>query len=1320
MIQKLRLCLFTLVFMPLFSQAQYVQLGDDIDGESFGDFSGWSCSLSEDGNRICVGEQYNNEGTATSGSGSNFGQIRCYEWNGANWIALGDETHGEVTADNFGSSISLNAAGNIYISGARNGTVGATRNGYARVHQLIAGSWQQIGSILEGQNEGDNFAKTVSINAAGTIIAIGAPNNDTAASNAGQTIIYQRVAGVWTILGAPINGIDTDDLSGTSVSLSDDGFTVAIGANDDDSSGAQVGAVRIYDFNGTTWSLKGNVIYSASDVNNFGHNVSLNSDGSVVAIGDPSSDEAGNNYGLVQVYEFNGTTWTQRGQDMVGSNTFDNFGNALSLDSDGNTLLIGAHQSTSDVGYAQFFEYNGISWVQVGATIDAENTGQTQSQYFAHSTSISGDGLTGAMGDYYNQNEGDTFPIPKGSTQVYRRDVPTGADPVASCQNITVSLDATGTVTILPQDVDDGSFDADGPITLSISQDTFTCANLGSNSITLTVTDNESNTAMCTAMVTVEDVTAPSITCPADENVDFDSSCQFTIPDYTGLATTSDACDTAPTVTQNPLPGTVISAATTITLTVADVSGNSDFCTFNVIPSDNTAPSLSCPSDQTEDLDTNCEFTLPNYTTLATVFDTCDPNPTVTQSPAPGTVITTATVVTIFAEDVDGNIDSCTFNVTPVDTTPPTITCPATQNESADASCMFTLPDYTTLAVVIDNCSMTSITQSPAPGTIIGSGTTIVTLEANDGTNVSSCTFNVFVADTTPPTAVCQDITAQLDATGMVVLTAAEIDNGSSDACSSVTLSVSPNTFNCSHVGNPQSVTLTVSDANGNMSSCNAVVTIEDTIAPVALCQDITLTLGSENSVTILPSQLDGGSSDNCSVGSISASQTTFTCDDIGTNSVVVTVTDVNGNSSSCTALVTIVENTPPIAVCQPFTAQLDVAGTITILATDVDGGSTDNCAIDTIVLSQDTFDCNDIGENTILVTVTDTSGNSASCTTIVTVMDTVAPEAICQDITVQLDGNATATIVPSDIDGGSTDACGIALLEIDVDTFTCNDIGSNIVTLTVTDTNGNVSSCTATVTVEEEQTPPVAVCQNITATLDSNGTVTIPASSVDAGSTGLSCTGGLSLDIDTFDCSDVGTPIQVTLTVTNGNGTIDSCTSFVNVVDPLDPIITCPENQEVTSSGPYILPDYVALGDVFVTDNCGSESTIEQDPAPGTLMEQGEYLINFRALDPSANEALCSFRLTVTDVLGISENNTINKVAIFPNPAQEYFIISNPLAIPLTHVKLYDMTGRLVFNQPLTNTTEKIVNISHLASASYIIILSSETQQRVTQFVKK
>ncbi|QTN38524.1 hypothetical protein HZ996_04965 [Cryomorphaceae bacterium] len=189
-------------------------------------------------------------------------------------------------------------------------------------------------------------------------------------------------------------------------------------------------------------------------------------------------------------------------------------------------------------------------------------------------------------------------------------------------------------------------------------------------------------------------------------------------------------------------------------------------------------------------------------------------------------------------------------------------------------------------------------------------------------------------------------------------------------------------------------------------------------------------------------------------------------------NTVTLTVTDVNGNVSTCTSTVTVEDNVAPVASCQDLTIQLDAGGAASITAQDVDNGSSDACGVASIAIDNSSFGCANVGMNTVTLTVTDVNGNVSTCTSTVTVEDNVAPVASCQDLTIQLDANGAASITAQDVDNGSSDACGVASIAIDNSSFGCANVGMNTVTLTVTDVNGNVSTCTSTVTVEDNVAP--------------------------------------------------------------------------------------------------------------------------------------------------------------------------------------------------------------------------------------------------------
>ncbi len=205
-----------------------------------------------------------------------------------------------------------------------------------------------------------------------------------------------------------------------------------------------------------------------------------------------------------------------------------------------------------------------------------------------------------------------------------------------------------------------------------------------------------------------------------------------------------------------------------------------------------------------------------------------------------------------------------------------------------------------------DNCGIASISVSPTSFTSANIGTNTVTLTVTDvNGNVNTATAIVTIQDNIPPTVITQNISATLNASGVATITASQVNNGSTDNVGIASISVSPSTFTCANVGS-NTVILTVTDTNGNVSTGTAIVTVQDTVLPSVLTQNAAITLNASGTATITASQINNGSTDNCSIASVTVSPATFTCANLGVNTVILTVTDVNGNVATGTAVVTV------------------------------------------------------------------------------------------------------------------------------------------------------------------------------------------------------------------------------------------------------------------------------------------------------------------------------------------------------------------------------------------------------------------------------
>jgi gliding motility-associated-like protein len=342
------------------------------------------------------------------------------------------------------------------------------------------------------------------------------------------------------------------------------------------------------------------------------------------------------------------------------------------------------------------------------------------------------------------------------------------------------------------------------------------------------------------------------------------------------------------------------------------------------------------------------------------------------------------TTVTWTATDAAGNTATATQVVTVVDVTAPLIAAPATVNVSTDASSCFATNVSLGTPIVTDNCTIQSVTNNAPISFSVGSTTVIWTATDIYG-NVSTAMQTVVVTDIIAPVAITQNITVSLNAQGLAVITANQINNGSNDNCSDVTLSVAPSSFTCGQIGiNP--VVLTVTDASGNVTTATAQVTVTDNQAPTAIVNNMTVTLNANGTGVLSASQVNNGSFDNCAVQTISISQTTFDCGDLGNNVIIFTVTDTSGNSTTANVNVLVVDTIAPIVVTQNITLDVTFEESVTITPEQISVGTTDNCGISFMTLSQDTFGCSDFGVNTVILTVVDESGNESTAEFTVTV----------------------------------------------------------------------------------------------------------------------------------------------------------------------------------------------------------------------------------------------------------------------------------------------------------------------------------------------
>ena len=383
---------------------------------------------------------------------------------------------------------------------------------------------------------------------------------------------------------------------------------------------------------------------------------------------------------------------------------------------------------------------------------------------------------------------------------------------------------------------------------------------------------------------------------------------------------------------------------------VWDSCGNELLCTRMITVNDNVIPTIACPPDTSFE----CVSDLPPvYSNLAEfltaggmVSDNCSIDSASFKLQGADTTRNndlTDVIRWYSIEDSCGNLSFCKQVLEIIDTIPPDAVCnDITVYIDETGSVVLSDIELSTISSgSSDNCTApedliisTSVTNFIC--TMVGDVQLVDVIVADLAGNQSICTANVIVKDTIPPTALCKDVVIYLDESGTANVSVSMINNNSFDNCEIDTMFVSDNNFTCVDTGD-NLVTLTVVDAQAQISECTANVTVIDTIAPSVICKDITVQLDHNAYFKLEYSQILADSFDECGIDSFYVSQSEFSCDDIGTNYIELTAVDINGNESSCTAEVTIYGNIAPVAQNDTVYLVMNTSADISVADNDYD-----------------------------------------------------------------------------------------------------------------------------------------------------------------------------------------------------------------------------------------------------------------------------------------------------------------------------------------------------------------------------------------------
>ncbi|MBC6993898.1 hypothetical protein H9S92_06985, partial [Lewinella lacunae] len=707
---------------------------------------------------------------------------------------------------------------------------------------------------------------------------------------------------------------------------------------------------------------------------------------------------------------------------------------------------------------------------------------------------------------------------------------------------------------------------------------------------------------------------APVFTvCPADSLID----CGVVPVVDADDATATSGCGTPViTVSDAVVVGAPDMAGTTYTFTYTATDGCGQITTCEQVftVQDTTAPIIICEAIEVA-LDSTGNVTIANGDAVVSIEDNCGGNlsgPFTVGGPTARMFdcldADSTYQRTVVVTDASGNQGSCTYDVSIIDTIAPVIVCEAIE-VALDSTGNATIENADAVVSIYDNCP------DDLSGPFTVGGPTFRTFDCSfaDSTfqrtvvitdasgNRGECTYDVTVVDNIAPVIVScvTDTTIYLDENGFASIAPGEL-LVTEDACPPLVLVGDPLVaFDCASAGESFVFNESDVDASGNVSEvCTITITVLDTVSPVAICQNVTIELDEEGNASIAAGATGTPTAVTEVSGSLDVGDLQFarpnanglTC---GTTSPADHYYEVFNFTISAEDMYTftMMDVLGPDFYFILYEGGFDPAlPCANFLAGDDDGpGSTEPELMIQLTL---------VPGNYTLVTST-FSGNVPDGPYTYTISSANGGQVFAAG-----DGGGGSSDAPL-VDGGSSDACGIATYAVSQADFTCANVGPNVVTLTVTDVNGNSASCEATVTVEDNIAPEIVVTPQTVVLSNATGTATLTVADL-ATATDICGIASLTASQLLFTCEDIG-EVEVIITATDVNGNVTTAPVIVTV-EFLQPNLSCIGEINLTLNDDcqgLLIPRMVLTGNVACLDVFGFDITVmDSDPSNGPIID--------------------------------------------------------------------------------------------------------------------
>ena len=321
-----------------------------------------------------------------------------------------------------------------------------------------------------------------------------------------------------------------------------------------------------------------------------------------------------------------------------------------------------------------------------------------------------------------------------------------------------------------------------------------------------------------------------------------------------------------------------------------------------------------------------------------------------------------------------------------------------------------------------------------------------------------------------------------------------------------------------------------------------------DELKPELITKDTLLFLDGTGMASITGAHIVESASDNCELNDTTISQLSFGCINTGEVTIDVTVTDKSGNDTTGQSIISVEDTILPSLTVKDTTIYLDETGMASITKEYVIENASDNCELNDTTISQLTFGCENTGEITIDVSVTDKGGNDTTAQSVITVIDTIIPSLSVRNTPVYLNESGNYQLEPNDIIDTAWDNCSIKDTTIEGKMkYSCTDIDSAFtLEVTLIDNTDSITQKTAIVTVKDTIKPNLST-KDTTVLLDNNGQASVTPSEIIKSASDNCSIEGTVISQTEFTNDDVG-EVTVNVTVEDESGNSTTKTAIITV----------------------------------------------------------------------------------------------------------------------------------------------------------------------------